>query len=359
MKNKIVIAVIDSGVDRDDSNLKTREIEDYYFENQEFHCNFKGNINMHGTEVIKVILKEAPDVKIISIKTLHENNKCMLSDIISAMQFAIDKQVNIINLSLGSCISKSKRVIELEQLCIEATKRGIVVFAADNNPVNEKSYPANFDCVIGVTSTFPQEPYCRVDYKNKIVTFSESLVYIPDKSQSIVRNGNSYLCPLLVGLFCDFVSRRTIETGLVEDYMEFLLKMSREENLKKVFFNRYSDERFMFDNKRVLFFVDDMDLNNMQMFSMYKEVCDISLCFDKVMYSKQKEIDVLINDTDIFFIGALSPAFIYDKSYFLQELLKTITKKRIPIVTVYPIINTYQRICLTNNMNSEIKSIYK
>lgn len=359
MKEQIEIAVIDSGVNNQDSSLQGFSIEDYYYDNQEIKSNFNGSINMHGTEVIKIILKEAPKVKIVSIKILNENNKCMLSDVIRAMRFAIDRKVNVINLSLGSCISRSKSALELEKLCNEAANKGIAIFAAENNPIGEHSFPASFDCVIGVTSTTPDDPYCKVEYQKKMISFSESLVYVPDKTRTIVRNGNSFLCPLLVGIFCRFANGKQINQKLIMEYILFLEDVSKQGNIKKIFFNRYSEDKYLLVGKKVLFFADDSDMNNIRLYDMYKEVCNISLCFDEIMDLELEQIRDYVNKVDIFYIGSLSPEFIYSQSKFLYDLIKTVAESRIQIITVFPIINTYKRILLTADNKCEIKSIYK
>ena len=100
---KITVAVIDSGVDKSDLYFEEKDIEDLYYENQEFKACYAGKINPHGTEIIKVLLKEAPDIRILSIRILQEDNRCMLSAVIKAMDFCIDQKVDVINLSLGSC----------------------------------------------------------------------------------------------------------------------------------------------------------------------------------------------------------------------------------------------------------------
>ena len=64
MKRKLLVAVIDSGVDKADDYLKEAEIQNLYYEEREFKTCYVGKLNPHGTEVIKVILKEAPDIKI-------------------------------------------------------------------------------------------------------------------------------------------------------------------------------------------------------------------------------------------------------------------------------------------------------
>lgn len=78
----MVVAVIDSGVNKMDGMLQEQDIEDIYYEDQEFKTCYVGKLNPHGTEIIKVLLKEAPDIKILSVRTLQADNRCMLSAII-------------------------------------------------------------------------------------------------------------------------------------------------------------------------------------------------------------------------------------------------------------------------------------
>ena len=61
----MVVAVIDSGVNKMDGMLQEQDIEDIYYEDQEFKTCYVGKLNPHGTEIIKVLLKEAPDIKIL------------------------------------------------------------------------------------------------------------------------------------------------------------------------------------------------------------------------------------------------------------------------------------------------------
>lgn len=61
MKKKLLVAVIDSGVNKDDQYLEHTDIKNLYYDEQEFKTCYAGKLNPHGTEVIKVLLKEAPD----------------------------------------------------------------------------------------------------------------------------------------------------------------------------------------------------------------------------------------------------------------------------------------------------------
>lgn len=361
MREKMVVAVIDSGVDKSDRLLQQREIEDLYYEDREFKTCYLGKLNPHGTEIIKVLLKEAPDIRILSIRTLQEDNRCMISAVIQAITFCIGKGVDVINLSLGSCSPASARLKELQGVCDQAVEKGIVIFAADHNKTGKKSYPANFPGVIGVTATEGQEAYCRVSYENRIVEFSENYVYVPDDTRCIIRRGNSYLCPFLAGMFCRFVDENRVEKSkYIHSFLDFLETFSQTGHTEKIFFDRNSEtERLSLAGKRVLYFTDDMDYNNMQMYHMYQEVCDISLCFDQLIRAPYEEMESLLQGADIFFIGALSNRFINANQNYLNALIHTLTALQIEVISVFPVMNTYERMILAQNTDGMIKSIYK
>ncbi len=361
MSEKMVVAVIDSGVDKNDKILREKDIEDLYYESREFKTCYVGKMNPHGTEIIKVLLKEAPDIKIISIRTLREDNRCMMSAIIQAIEFCIDKDVDVINMSLGSCSSTSSRLKELQEVCDRAIKKGIVIFAADNNRSGQKSYPANFSNVIGVIAPEEQEDYCKVSYEDRIVEFSDNYVYVPDDMRCIIRRGNSYLCPFLVGLFCRFVDENKVErTKYIHSFLDFLEEFSEAQNIKRIFFDKNNEaERYSLNGKKVLFFTDDMDYNNLQMYQMYEGVCDIHLCFDQFIKADYDTIGRLLEGVEIFFIGALSNHFINTNHEYLTTLLNILTELQIEVISVFPIVNTYERMILTQNSAGTVKSIYK
>lgn len=361
MKKKMVVAVIDSGVNKMDGMLQEQDIEDIYYEDQEFKTCYVGKLNPHGTEIIKVLLKEAPDIKILSVRTLQADNRCMLSAIIHALEFCIEQKVDVINLSLGSCGSTSSRLKELQQVCERAIQRGIVIFAADNNISGKKSYPANFENVIGVVAPENQKEFCKVSYKSRVIEFSDNYVYVPDKMRCIIRRGNSYLCPFLTGLFCRFVNGNDAEDmRSIDSFFDFLEKFSDTKNISKIFFDKNDEkERYSLQGKKVLFFADDMDYNNLQMYHMYQEICDIRQCFNRFIQTSFEEMEKLLTGIDVFFIGALSNQFINHNQQYLMRLLDILLTLQIEVVTVFPIINTYERMLLTQESDGTIKSIYK
>lgn len=360
MKRKVVVAVIDSGVDTSDEKLNDKDIRDIYYEDGSFKSRYIGEINHHGTEVIKVLLKEAPDIQIVSIKILQENNRCSVTAIIEAVRYAVRIRVDIINLSLGSCVSRTRKVSELELACNEAVEHGIVVFAADNNDPRLNSYPASFRNVISVNTPDGLDQYCQVRYEDQAVEFSENYVYIPDAKRVIVRKGNSFLCPMLVGLFCRFYEEYEKKEQLVLQFMELLKELSKHDNISKIFFDKKNpkDIRAMMD-KRISFFADDMDFNNRNLYEYYRTVSKVTWSFSEIFGRTVEEMKLELNKNDILFIGVLSNRFLREQEDFVHQLVQLAVSMKKIIVTTIPIINTFDRMKLTKQDNRMIRSIYK
>jgi subtilisin family serine protease len=155
----VKVAVIDTGIDLTHSDLKVAG-------NVSFIGTATGNDdNGHGTHVAGTIaaLKNsvgvvgvAPGVQLFALKALDSAGFGYLSNVVAAIQWAIDNHMNVINMSLG-CNTDAPI---LHQICDQAYKAGIVVVAAAGNDgyylnylTNTVQYPAAYDSVIAVGAT--------------------------------------------------------------------------------------------------------------------------------------------------------------------------------------------------------------
>lgn len=118
----------------------------------EINTNLKDEIG-HGTIIYSVISKHVDASKIFIIKlTEYQDDQCL----IAALRYVKDNiKCRIINISLG--IKTSEKLDELYNICTELSKMGIVIVSAFDNE-GCHSYPAAFDCVIGVDN--------KNDFKN-------------------------------------------------------------------------------------------------------------------------------------------------------------------------------------------------
>lgn len=360
MKRKTVVAVIDSGINMKEKVFLERHIRNYSYQDNGFELSTSNVINTHGAEVIKILLHEDSDLEIISMQILQENNKCPLLYVVRAIEFCIELKVDVINMSLGTCILDQRKKKLLEFACEKAIDSGIVIFAADTNARGKKSYPANFDKVIRVSSNQEDPAYCNISYMGKSISFSENIVYVPEDARCTVRGGTSYLCPLVVGLFCRFVSNRQLDNSAINDFFSYMDIFSEERNIEKIYFNRNNPKEFNYlYGKKILFFADEMDFNNLRIFEFYEKVSNIRLCFADIYMKSKEEIVRCLNGVDIFYVGVLGGIFIRENEEYLRELFQLVGEQRIEILSVLPVLNTNNRIECSSLTGKRVSSIYK
>ncbi len=136
-KQKIKIAILDSGVDYLDNIQIAEQIN--LIPGQEDFTTMYIDETGHGTAIAGIIAGKTrqgetatginPEVELYSAKILDENNQAPLSRIIEGIHWAIEKDVQIINMSFGT----PQYSLALENAIKEATDKGILVIAAAGN----------------------------------------------------------------------------------------------------------------------------------------------------------------------------------------------------------------------------------
>lgn len=165
----IIVAVIDSGIDYEHPDLKGNivgHISTITGDNGDGRDD-----NGHGTHCAGIIAAIAgngtgvsgiaPEAKIYSVKALNARGSGSTADIVQGVISAINRNdVDVISMSLGGIYWDS-----LFQKAIDtAVSQGIVVVAAaGNEAVDQKSYPAAYNNVISVAAS---------DSYNDLVSFS-------------------------------------------------------------------------------------------------------------------------------------------------------------------------------------------
>lgn len=142
----VKVAVIDSGIDLEHPAFAcvlapAAEMRDYVegdSDPQEVGELGKGGFG-HGTNVAGIVRQIAPLATLLPIRVLGSDGSGYISDVAAAIDWAVEKGANIINLSLGS--DESSGVIE--QAIVAALARGVVVVSSSGNSGNTSvSYPA-------------------------------------------------------------------------------------------------------------------------------------------------------------------------------------------------------------------------
>lgn len=176
----ITIAVIDTGCDIYHPNLKERIIGVKNFTNEDGGAeNIVTDYIGHGTHVAGIIAASdigngmvgvAPKANLLILKALGKKGGTYIS-VIEAINYAVQKGVNIISMSLGGKIDDEN----LHKAIINAKNKNILVVCAagndgDNNSKSiEKNYPAMYNEVISVGSINTNKESSRFSASNNEV----------------------------------------------------------------------------------------------------------------------------------------------------------------------------------------------
>ena len=149
----IKIAVIDSGIDTH-NDLNTVKWVDF----SDTVLGYKPIDNSgHGTSVAGVIAARingfgmegiASEAELYSLKILNEDNTASTSTVVKAIEWCIENDIDIINMSFGMDHFSSIMADEISK----AYDAGILMISAAGNNVDKIQYPANYPEVISVGS---------------------------------------------------------------------------------------------------------------------------------------------------------------------------------------------------------------
>lgn len=152
----VKVAVIDTGIADDHPAIRN---------------NYRGGINIlspmfspydyngHGTHIAGTIagymsemgvIGVAPRAHLYAVKAFNRKGSANLSDLLSAVNWCIEKKMQVINMSFGM----NKMSEFLRQAIHTAYRHGIVMVAAAGNQGSQQvDYPARYPETIGVTAT--------------------------------------------------------------------------------------------------------------------------------------------------------------------------------------------------------------
>lgn len=203
-KQRIKIAVLDSGIDLG-NNIPFVEQKNFIEkgERSPFFVDDTG----HGTSVAGLIAAEknqtgisgiAQNVDLYSARVLSDDDSGDISNIVKALEWAIEKNVNIINMSF----STPQNYSELEQIVKKAYKKGILLIAAAGNN-GKTEYPAAYPEVVSVGSVDSTGKVCEFSASSEEVELlapGECVVTSGLLGGSVVLSGTSLSAPCVAGV---------------------------------------------------------------------------------------------------------------------------------------------------------------
>src|SRR5437016_6261806 len=155
----------------------------------------------HGTMVMGVIHLVAPQAKLLPLKAFHSDGTGLLSDILSAIYFAVQSQASVINMSFDLQSNSD----ELTKALDFANQRNVICSASvGNDGTREIVYPAALqNDVMGVAST------SNLDQRSTFSDFGDAIVWVAAPGEAIISTypfgtygagwGTSFSAPFVAG----------------------------------------------------------------------------------------------------------------------------------------------------------------
>ncbi|UQD50821.1 peptidase S8 [Bacillus methanolicus] len=204
---KIIIAVVDTGVDLNHPDLRKRLTKGYnVLENNDYPDDDNG----HGTHVAGIIASETNNRegiagitwynKIMPIKAMGAEGYGSTFDIAKGIIWAADHGAKVINLSLGN-YHPSSLMKEAVKYAFE--KNAVIISAAGNDNSNHPSFPAAYPEVLGVSAVSYSGQRAPFSNYGDYIDVSAPGVQIPStyfNKQYAALSGTSMASPHVAGL---------------------------------------------------------------------------------------------------------------------------------------------------------------
>lgn len=152
---KMRIAIVDSGINKDHEDLAGTVVKEFNVINKGEQIRDELG---HGTAIAGIIAAQdnnmgiigiAPSTEIYDVKVLDDEGKGNVDHFIEAIEWCIEEQIDIINISFGFQTDND----ELKQTIDKAISKDIIIVAsAGNNYGMKTDYPAKYENVISIVS---------------------------------------------------------------------------------------------------------------------------------------------------------------------------------------------------------------
>lgn len=217
----VTVAIIDTGCDKTHPMLKDKIIGGRNFTREGKSTDYT-DYNGHGTHVAGIVAGEydgiAKGCNLLILKVLTRDGSGTLQSVIKAINYAIYKKVDIINMSLGTTANDRG----LYNAVKKAVNKGILVCCASGNSgdrnalTDENDYPGAYEEVISVGAMGTGLEVSYFSNSNKyvdIVAPGENITsaFIGGGLKSLT--GTSMACPCVSGALALLIEWSTQEFG--------------------------------------------------------------------------------------------------------------------------------------------------
>ena len=141
----ITVAVLDTGINKDNLDLAARVVDEVNFTGSPTSDDIYG----HGTHMAGTIVAIAPECRLINVKVADDAGRCEPSVVARGIIWAVDHGAKVINISLAMKASPNL----VEAVNYAWSQGAILIAAAGNKGGPEPSYPAYYVNCLAVAGT--------------------------------------------------------------------------------------------------------------------------------------------------------------------------------------------------------------
>ncbi len=227
--SNITIAVLDTGIDTNNSDFSGKLVPGYDFYNSDDN---PFDDHGHGTEVSAVaaawsnngfgIAGVSWGARIMPVKVLSASGGGSYATVAAGIVYAANNNAHVINMSLGGSNAPSSTLL-LDAVNYAASK-GVILVASSGNTGGDVMYPARYDNVIAVASTDASNNWAAFSNSGPEVDLCAPGVSILTMSLSnlvIYKSGTSYSAPFVAGMAAILLE---LPNGGSPSQAEFLMK---------------------------------------------------------------------------------------------------------------------------------------
>ena len=200
----VKVAVIDTGIDLNHPAFAGKLAPNYewkdFVDGDNYPQEVGGPNYGHGTGVADIIVQVAPNVTILPIRVLGPDGAGDTTDVVAAIDYAVQRGADIINLSLGTEGEEKA----LKEVVKYARKQDVLIVAsAGNDPRKEILYPAmQRGEVLGIGSInrYDEISTFSAHGKNLSLMAPGEQIYTAAPGQSVSYwSGTSFAAPIVSG----------------------------------------------------------------------------------------------------------------------------------------------------------------